>query len=189
MAWTLDEQAAVARAIRGRRTIHNFLSDPVPEGLLERGIELARWAPNYRLTEPWRFRRLGPRAVAEVVELNARLVAERKGAEAGAAKRKRWSTMPAWLTVSQLRDERPAVDRENYAAVCCAIQNLSLYLWAHGVGMKWGTGPATKVPELHTILGSDPQLERVVGLFWYGYPQEVPRQQRQGLDQIYGELE
>ena len=40
--------------------------------------------------------------------------------------------------------------------------------------MKWGTGPVTQHPEFFELIGLDPAQERVVGLFWYGYPDEVP---------------
>jgi hypothetical protein len=29
---------------------------------------------------------------------------------------------------------------EDYAAVCCAVHNMTLSLHAHGVGSKWSTG-------------------------------------------------
>jgi nitroreductase len=36
--------------------VSNFDRDqPVPEISVLRALEAARWAPNHRLTEPWRF--------------------------------------------------------------------------------------------------------------------------------------
>src|SRR4051794_26122740 len=52
----------VADAIRTRRTHKAFGPDPVPAGVLRELFELARWAPNHHLTDPWRFRVLGPAA-------------------------------------------------------------------------------------------------------------------------------
>ena len=37
-----------------------------------------------------------------------------------------------------------AIERENYAACCCAAQNLMLYLWRQGIGVKWTTGGITR---------------------------------------------
>ena len=48
-------------AIRSRRTHKAFAPDPVAPEVLEELFELARWAPNHHLTNPWRFRVLGPR--------------------------------------------------------------------------------------------------------------------------------
>src|SRR5258708_19985395 len=47
-------------AIRTRRTHKAFAPEPVPRETLEELLELARWAPNHHLTNPWRFRVLGP---------------------------------------------------------------------------------------------------------------------------------
>jgi hypothetical protein len=57
------------------------------------------YAPNHKRTEPWRFHLLGPEAVQRVCRLNADLVAQKKGAEAGEKKLKRWLAMPGWLGV------------------------------------------------------------------------------------------
>ena len=52
-----------ATAIRTRRTHKAFKSEPVPRRILEELFELARWAPNHNLTNPWRFRVIGPHAM------------------------------------------------------------------------------------------------------------------------------
>src|SRR4029079_4083238 len=48
--------------IRSRRTHKAYDSEPVPEPVLRELFELARWAPNHHVTNPWRFRVLGPAA-------------------------------------------------------------------------------------------------------------------------------
>src|SRR5438093_3884988 len=50
-------------AIRTRRTHKAYGRTPVPGQTLLELLDLARYAPNHRLTEPWRFRVLGPRAL------------------------------------------------------------------------------------------------------------------------------
>ena len=50
----------VEDAIRSRRTHKAFAPEPLPRELLDELLELARWAPNHHLTNPWRFRVLGP---------------------------------------------------------------------------------------------------------------------------------
>ena len=45
--------------IRTRRTHKAFGPDPVPHAVLLELFELARWAPNHHVTDPWRFRVLG----------------------------------------------------------------------------------------------------------------------------------
>jgi nitroreductase len=56
----------VEEAIRSRRTHKAFAPEPVPRELLDELLELARWAPNHHLTNPWRFRVLGPGALARL---------------------------------------------------------------------------------------------------------------------------
>ena len=51
-------------AIRGRRTHKVYGSEPVDRQTLEELLELARWAPNHHLTEPWEFRVVGPHTLA-----------------------------------------------------------------------------------------------------------------------------
>ena len=161
-----------------RRTIHRFEpadpTRPIPDAWVEEAVEAARWAPNHRHTEPWRFHLLGPESQARVIELNAVILEELGRPEAAAKKRVRWATMPGWLLLTQELHEDPVVDRENYAACCCAAQNLQLQLWTRGVGLKWTTGPVTRDPRFFADLGLDVEACRVVGLFWYGWPAEVP---------------
>src|SRR6478736_5248640 len=50
-------------AIRTRRTHKAFRPEPVPRETLDELLELARWAPSHNLTNPWRFRVVGPKAL------------------------------------------------------------------------------------------------------------------------------
>ena len=163
-----------------RRTINAFESElPVGwEASLQRAVRAATHAPNHKRTEPWRFHLLGPVAAARVCELNAELVAESKGAEAGAKKLKRWLAMPGWLVATCKRssmrsaagssmDEPTSVLREDYAACCCAVQNLCLSLHAEGIGTKWTTGAVNFDPRFGAAAGL-PEDEYVVGTLWFG---------------------
>jgi nitroreductase len=47
-------------AIGTRRTHKAYRPEPVDRALLEELLDLARWAPNHNLTNPWRFRVIGP---------------------------------------------------------------------------------------------------------------------------------
>lgn len=183
-----DSTSPVAELIRSRRTVTKFQPQFPPRELLLQAIELARWAPNHKHTEPWRFHLLGPECQARIVELNTKLVAEAKGSDAAEAKRRSWSTVPGWLAVTCVIDEDPFRAEEDYAACCCAVQNLLLYLWSEGVGTKWSTGPVTRHPEFFRMLNADPAAERCVGVIWYGYPESVPESRRKPVTEIVAEL-
>jgi nitroreductase len=179
----------IEEVIRDRRTIHNFTTETPPFEQIEKAIELASWAPNHRHTEPWRFHHLGPETISAVVDLNSRLVTEKKGASAGSAKRERWSTIPGWLAVtSALSRNNAELQKEDYAACCCAIQNLSLYLWSVGVGVKWTTGAVTRHLDFYRLLNVDPAVRQTVGLLWYGYAANVAQQKRQPVGEILTRL-
>jgi nitroreductase len=164
----------VVEALRGRRTIHTFRPEPVPETVILEALESARWAPNHRTTEPWHFYLLGPDAAARISHLNYELVLAEKGENAARAKLQRWLAQPGWLVITCDRSDSEIRQQEDYAACCCAAHNAMLHLWAHGVGTKWGTGRVTRTDEFCRIIGADHELELVVGLFWYGYPAAIP---------------
>ena len=176
--------SATAALIRSRRTIYLFEPQLPPQATILKAIDLARWAPNHRSTEPWRFYLLGRATAEALAQLNAEIVAERRGEEAGRKKRERWLSMPGWLVVTSHIADDPFVTQENYAACCCAIQNMHLYLWSEGIGMKWGTGKVTCHPRFFDLLGIDPDQEKLVGMFWYGYPAAIPEKQRKSVEEI-----
>ena len=182
----LDSQA-LATLLRGRRSIDLFQPEPVDNGVLLDAIEVARWAPNHRLTEPWRFYLVGINTRHALIELAAELDAAKKGERAGEARRARLEAIPGFFVLTSRSSEDPLLDRENYAACCCAAQNLMLFLWQRGIGVKWTTGAVTRDPRFYELLGIDSAKEVVVGFFWYGVPRVVPAQQRREVADIVTE--
>lgn len=179
----------LAERIRARRTVKLFLQQPVSRQLILEAIEVARWAPNHHLTEPWHFYLLGDEAIRQSVELTRVVVTERKGAEIGAFKAKDAATRPGWLVVTCKRSADELMQQEDYASVCCAIQNLSLYLSEAGLASKWSTGPITRDARFYELLGIDLDFEMIVGLIWYGYPKITPTQQRSAVEEIVTEID
>lgn len=174
--------------ITGRRTINRFLQRPVPTRIIRDAIDAARWAPNHRRTEPWRFYLFGSATREAVIDRIVELKAGDKSARAQATVRARLDGVPGWLALTTQRADNALLDEENYAACCCAAQNLALTLWQAGVGVKWTTGKVTRDRKFYKLLQADPDHERVVGLFWYGYPDETVSQERRPVDEITIEL-
>ena len=176
---------AVAGAIRNRRTVHTFEPVPAPpEEEILAAIDLARWAPNHHLTEPWRFYLIGPETTRKISRLNADMYGQSRGEQAGAAKYARWLGIPGWVIVTCSRSSDEIRQREDYAACCCALHNVQLYLWTRGIGVKWTTGPVTRTDQFFEIAGIDPEREMLVGLVWYGFAAEVPCVQRKPVRDI-----
>jgi len=67
----------IIEAIRSRRTIRSFKSDPVPRKVLEELLETCRWAPSSSNTQSWQFAVLG----GEVIEKVKARLAEKVEAE------------------------------------------------------------------------------------------------------------
>jgi nitroreductase len=150
-------------AIRGRRTHKAYGREPVDRATLEELFELARWAPNHHLTNPWRFRVLGPNALARLKDA--------AGPEA-ASKLDRAPTLIA-VSVAQ-SGEDPAADEEDLLAG--AIAAYIVLLAAHGRGLAgyWRTPAVLRTDAGRAALGVPPD-ERVIGLLHLG----PPRQERE----------
>ena len=172
----------VADVIRGRRTIGAFRPELPPRDVILDALDVARWAPNHKKTEPWHVVWLGPETKHAVIELNARLVAAAKGPTEAESKRRKWAEVPGWLVVTCDLADDPMRREEDYAACCCLIQNLSLALWSAGIGTKWTTGDITRHAEFFELLGIDATRQRVVGLIWFGYPAVTPGQTRREVE-------
>lgn len=176
--------AQAAELIRGRRSVDQFTEERPDDSIIRAAVDVARWAPNHHLTQPWRFYLLGPESRDAIIALNGRLVAARKSEEVAEAKRKRWQAVPGWLTMTCAINGDPVTAREDHAACACAIQNLMLYLHSAGVASKWISGEATQHADLLPLLDIDPAREYCLGLLWYGYPKRKPRSQRADLGEI-----
>lgn len=153
-------------AIRTRRTHKAFGPEPVDREMLDALLDLARWAPNHHLTNPWRFRVLGPRA-------RARVRAAADAAEPGSgAKLERAPTLVAVSAVQPGED--PQADEEDVCAAACAAY--IVLLAAHGRGLVgyWRTPAVLRTPEGRAALGIADD-ERPIGLLHLGPPRQDQR--------------
>jgi len=149
-------------AIRTRRTHKAYRREPVDRAVLEELLDLARWAPNHHLTSPWRFRVLGPDALA-------RLKAA-AGTEAG-AKLDRAPTLVAVTVVTS--DDPVAADEDRDAA---AIAAYIVLLAAHGRGLAgyWRTPGVLRTSAGRAALNIA-EGERVIGLLHLGTARQEQR--------------
>lgn len=184
-----SEAEDFAAVLRARRSIDLFAPNAVDPELLKDAIEVARWAPNHRLTEPWRFYVLGPATRRAVIELAVELEVAAKGERAGPVRRTRLEAVPGMFVLTTPRSDDLLLDRENYGACCCAAQNLMLYLWRKGIGTKWTTGGITRQQRFCDLLEIDFSRESIVGFFWYGVPKVIPTQKRKPVEEVVTELQ
>src|SRR3954447_5175406 len=122
-------------AIRSRRTHKVFAPEPVARELLDELFELARWAPNHHLTNPWRFRVLGPQAL------------QRLKAAAGPEAAGKLDRAPTMAAVSVTRSDDPAADEEDLCAAACAAYIVLLAAHGRGLAGYWRTPAVLRTPE------------------------------------------
>jgi nitroreductase len=170
--------------IADRRTIHDYRPEPLPEGAVERAVAAATAAPNHRMTEPWRFVRVGPEARAVLLGISADLKGGGAALAEGALRKLKAKMMdPAeLLVVCQVKNADAGVAREDYAAVACAVQNAMLSFWSEGLGSKWSTGGVTTDTRTYQALGIDAAEQEIVGFLWAGQAAKLdlpkPRRRR-----------
>ena len=114
-------------AIRSRRTHKVYGGAAVPRETIEELLELARWAPNHNLTNPWRFRVLGPESLAALKRAS--------GADAAA----KLDRAPTLIVASQVRSEEAEQDEEDLCAVSAAISYVLLAAHGRGLAGYWRT--------------------------------------------------
>lgn len=157
----------VSTLIRSRRTCKEFDGSPIEKPDLTRLLELAIWAPNHRLNEPWRFRVLSKNGILTFIEFLSRTLT-REDSEKFSKLFEKLKMAGAIIHVTCLKDVDPEVDLENYAATCAATQNILLAATAAGLQSYWGTGKIAKHTKTleYLQLTSD---ERFVAWVWLGH--------------------
>ncbi|HEV2813560.1 MAG TPA: nitroreductase [Solirubrobacteraceae bacterium] len=143
-------------AIRTRRTHKAYGPEPVDRETLDELFELARWAPNHHLTNPWRFRVLGPGALERLKEAT--------GAESAG----KLDRAPTLVVVSAVGNEE---DRDATAAAAYIVL---LAAHARGLASYWRTPEVLHTPEGRTAVGVGDD-EQVLGLLHLGRPRQEQR--------------
>jgi nitroreductase len=158
----------VEAAIRSRRTHKQYKPEPVEEEAVRELLELARWAPNHKLTNPWRFRLLGPETRAAI---------EERASEAEMLKLRR---APTLILATAILSDDPVLAEEDVLATGCAVYAVLLAATARGLGSYWRTPP----PVVGEVVGLGPN-ERPVALIHLGpAASEPPPKERLALDDI-----
>ncbi|HTU79859.1 MAG TPA: nitroreductase [Solirubrobacteraceae bacterium] len=168
------------KAIRTRRTHKAFGAQPVEPRVLDALFELASWAPNHHLTNPWRFRVLGERTRARLMELA-------EAAQPGSAVK--LARAPTLIAVSAHQRGEPVQDREDLLATAVAAYLVLLGAHARGLAGYWRTVALLDDPRGRALLGLTPE-ETPVGLLYLGRPvqeQRVP--ERAPLAEVVSYLE
>lgn len=156
----------VIEAIQHRRTVKEYDPEPVPREQLDRVLDAARWAPCHRMTEPWRFRVIGPVTLGRLATI----------AGEGAGKLLR---APTLVVASYVPSALPLHAAEDEQSAACAIYAVLLAAHAEGLASYWRTPGILRSEEGRTALQL-PAEERALGLLHFGHarratPEAPPR--------------
>jgi nitroreductase len=166
----------VEQAIRSRRTIKAFAPQPLERETLTELLELARWAPNHHLTNPWRFRVIGPQALERLKQAAGELAAADAGradaAEVARVAAAKLDRAPTLVVCSVVRAEDPIEREEDRHAA--AVAAYIVLLAAHGRGLAgyWRTPAVLRTDAGRKAVGMA-ATEGFVGLLHLGRAKQV----------------
>ena len=167
-----SEAVNVGDAIRSRRTHKQFGGEPLDETTLRDLLDLARYAPNHHLTQPWRFRALGP-------ETRARI-----DAAAGEKEAMKLRRAPTLVLATATLSGDPLTDEEDLHATAAAVYAVLLGATERGLASYWRTPACFSEPAVREVLSLG-DGERVVALIHLGPPVTgPPHKERLPLDDV-----
>jgi nitroreductase len=162
----------VETAIRTRRTHKAYASEPVDHDTLDELLDLARWAPNHNLTNPWRFRVLGPRSLERLKEA------------AGPEAASKLDRAPTLVVCSCALSGDEVQDEEDLHATAVAAYIVLVAAHGRGLGGYWRTPEVLRTVEGREAVGLEPN-ERFVALIHLGRPvQEKPAPEREPVASV-----
>ena len=166
---------SLAELAGARRTHKAFGSEPVPRETMVELLELARLAPNHHLTQPWRFRVLGPDALARLKEA------------AGPAEALKLDRAPTLVVVSAALTGDLVQDEEDICATAAATMLVLLGATERGLASYWRTPSVLRTARGRDALGVA-RGERVLGLLHFGTPEREPAPREREAVETYVEF-
>ena len=181
MKFNLSE---ISGLIQSRRTItpEHYTNRKVHKEQVEKMLQNAVWAPNHKLSQPWRFHVYLEDGMDTLRENLPLLMPEDQP-----VKRERITSRlnrtSAVIVVCMEASENAALHEEEYA-VACAIQNIMLTATAYGIGSFWATPGFIRTEKFNQTLNL-PEQQRCLGIVYLGYVEgEWPTNHRKPLEYV-----
>jgi nitroreductase len=156
-----------AELAAARRTHKAFGAEPVSHETLLELFDVAQLAPNHHLTQPWRFRVLGPESLARLKDAG------------GASEAEKLDRAPTLVVASAALSGEVVQDEEDVCAVAAAITLILLAATERGLASYWRTPGILRTARGRDAVGV-PQGERVLGLIHLGSPAREPAPRERG---------
>ena len=179
----------IIQIIKERRNTKNFVDKDVSKTDIETLLDAAIWAPNHRDTQPWRFvviekeSPLRDKISEGIISVKEHSSGKRQTDEQIESIVKYVQSRPVLIFVFSLIDSNPIITEENYGAVCCAIQNISLAATSMDLAVGWSTGKIAQIQNLTEMFELKEEL-KVVGVLTIGYPSSQQSKQRTDFNEI-----
>ena len=164
--------------IRERRSVfpRDYSGEKVDDAIIRQMLENANWAPNHKMTEPWRFVVFTGEGLKKLAAFQAecyKKVTEGKGTF-NLDKYEGLLITPLKsshiIAVGVKRDEAKRLPEiEEIGAVFCAIENMYLTAAPYGVGCYLSTGGITYFEEAKEFFGLGAE-DKLLGFFHVGIP-------------------
>ncbi|OMQ10303.1 nitroreductase [[Flexibacter] sp. ATCC 35103] len=166
----------ISKNIRNRRSIYanEFVKKEIPKKLLDEILINATWAPNHKMTEPWRFIVFKGKYLKQYGEYMAHYYKDFYTELSPEAQKEKLNYLRNYplkaaclIGVIMVRNTKINLPEwEEIAAVSSAVQNIALTCTAHKVGSYWSTKDVAidYVAEFGLV-----ENEKSLGLLYLGY--------------------
>ena len=153
----------VSEAIRNRCSVRQFRDGIIPDDILHRILDAARWAPSPFNTQPWEFIIIKDKETLKAISKYARYSGYLSDAPMAIA-----------VIVPPINSKFSWVERigEPRFAAAMAVQNMMLAAWEMGIGTCWVSIEKDKVAEILDV----PDTHFVLTVMPLGYPETMPHE-------------
>lgn len=148
--------------IRSRRSVYpkDYTGEIVSEHIVQQMLENANWAPNHKLTEPWRFTVFSGEGLKKLAAFQSECYKQVTEAN-GTFQQDRYLSLQTKpmesshiIAIAMKRDTAKRLPEwEELGAVFCAVQNMYLTATAYGAGCYLSTGGITNFSEAKPFFG------------------------------------
>ncbi len=151
----------VFEAIRNRCAVRQFKPETIPDDILLKILEAARWAPSPFNTQPWEFIIIKDKETLKSISKYARYSGYLEAAPMAIA-----VVVPP---VSGKFSWVEGIGEPKFAAAM-AVQNMMLAAWELGIGTCWVSIEREKVGEILKV----PKTHFVLTVIPIGFPEKLP---------------
>lgn len=174
---------SVLEALKTRRAVRNYLPKEVETEKIKDLLDVAIWAPNDRLRQPWHFFVIRNEAKRQYEQIATDYLQERFPTKPHLVNESLAVLLKTPLVIVVTADKVAGdedASEDNEYATCCAIHSMWLAAKELGLGLVWRTRGVGLVRDerLYQFLGL-PDDKKIIGTLFIGYPEaDVPAPNR-----------